>query len=91
MARGVDLGSNEDFPHGNPLHVTAKRNFFYVARILLDGEAPTDSLNDEGKVPLEVALEEKNDDVAALIVQRMSKARQVDFKKILAYIQLELQ
>ena len=75
MARGVDLTSTEDYPADNPLHICAKRNFVYVARLLLDGGVPTDAVSEDGRLPVEVALEERNDDVAALIIKQMSKAR----------------
>lgn len=71
----MDLGSKEEYPNDNPLHVCAARGFFYVARLLLDGEVPTEAMNEDGMMPIDVALAERNDEVAALIIQRMPKAR----------------
>ena len=75
LIRGLDLGSRDDFPKGNPLHVAAQRNFFYVAQLLLDADAPTDTKSEDGKLAVELAIEERSDDVAALIMKRMGKER----------------
>ena len=77
-SRGVDLGSKEDFPNTGPLHVAAQRDFFFVARLLLDNEIPTDTLSENGQLAVQIALEEENDELSALIMRKMPKARCVE-------------
>eukprot|EP00117_Sycon_ciliatum_P011592 scpid34405/ scgid2875/ len=74
VSRGVDVNTRENRTLSGPLHLAAERNFVHVARLLLDNEAPTQAGGVGGKLPVEIALEAKNDELAAVIMRNMSKA-----------------
>ena len=61
-----------------PLHAAVERSsarFVHVANVLMENDAFTEVRNAKGRLPVETALEEKSDAMAALIMRYMSKAR----------------
>ena len=79
LPRGVDLKKSEVLEElgATALHVAAERNFFYVAHGLLiyDKDAPLDKRGASGKLPVEVAMDNGYDKIAALMIKSMDSAR----------------
>lgn len=64
-----------------PLHLAVKNNFKSVCTKLLDHGAKVDA---ENKImPYTLALENRNDDIAAMLIRKMKKETQVDHYKFL--------
>ena len=75
MTEGVDLTSKDE--QGRTfLHAAVRRNsskFINIARVLLENEAKTEVRDRAGDVPVEIALREEGDDMASLLIGKMSK------------------
>lgn len=61
----VDLRTTKSA--ASPLHIAAMKGHTEVVELLLEHGASIDPLNSDGKTPLQLALEEKNKTIAALL------------------------
>ena len=77
LKHGVDIGSTDTFGR-TPLHAAVDRcnaRFVNVANALLENDAFTEVGDASGRLPVQKALEERSDAMAALIIRHMSKGR----------------
>ena len=73
IAEGVDL-SIKDSDGRSALHATVERkNFVHVAKVLMENDAPTEEKDSAGKMAVEYALKQENDEMAALILRNMTQ------------------
>eukprot|EP00117_Sycon_ciliatum_P009432 scpid37883/ scgid3891/ len=77
LPRGVDLKDDEVMKQigETALHLAAERNFVHVARNLLlyDKDAPVGQRDVHGRLPVEIAIKERHDKLAALLIKAMKK------------------
>lgn len=69
-----------------PLHFAVMKNMQSVCTKLLEHGAKADALDHKNKMPFTIALENRNDDIAAMLVRTMKNKLHVnhyDFLKVL--------
>ncbi|XP_022788468.1 uncharacterized protein LOC111328331 isoform X2 [Stylophora pistillata] len=76
---GVDFGSVKDFFRNTPLHIAAKKNYTLVGDYLMD-RFPSMLLtaNAQNELPVEIAIRNYQDDMAAFLIRRMDHRRVKD-------------
>ena len=64
--------------HNGPLHIAATKNYVLLAKFLIDSyPSMLIGTNGEGELPVEVAIRQGQDDVAAFLIRRMDHRRLV--------------
>ena len=73
---GVNLENVEDFLHNNPLHIAATKNYVKLALFLIKSyPSMLLTTNGQGEFPVETAIRNGQDDVAAVLIRRMDHRR----------------
>ncbi|KAL9986670.1 hypothetical protein ACROYT_G000844 [Oculina patagonica] len=76
---GVNLKEVEDFLHNTPLHIAATKNYVSLAKLLIDSyPSMLVATNGQGELPVETAIKNGHDDVAAFLIRRMDHRRVAD-------------
>lgn len=73
---GVDFESVKDSLQNTPLHMAAKKNYTLVGDYLMD-RFPSMLLtaNAQNELPIEIAIRNYQDDMAAFLIRRMDHRR----------------
>ncbi|KAL9986669.1 hypothetical protein ACROYT_G000842 [Oculina patagonica] len=73
---GVNLKEVEDYLHNTPLHIAATKNYVSLAKFLIDSyPSMLVATNGQGELPVETAIKNGQDDVAAFLIRRMDHRR----------------
>lgn len=73
VAEGVDF-TVKDKNGRTALHIAVERKLVHIAGQLMENEVPCEEKDLSGKMPVEIALENKDDEMAALIIKNMTQA-----------------
>ena len=72
LHEGADVNRQTGDSKDTPLHKTARSNYIEVARLLTDNGADINILNDDNKIPLDIAR--KGSEVERLLLQLQQSA-----------------
>jgi len=74
FAHGADLNwANKDEKYSTPAHQAALGGYLAILELLSQNGASLDSLQDDDITPLDIAMEQKNQDIIALLVSKLEK------------------
>lgn len=75
--------SKKDEKKNTPLHFAVKKNMKNVCTKLLEHGAKADAENAENVMPYTIALEDRNDDIAAMLIRKMKNESHVNHNNFL--------
>ena len=73
LSMNADL-STKDEKGRTCTHLAIDRGYLHVVKALVDHGAPTDLLDSDQHLPVEYAIRDGNDELAALLLRSMDKA-----------------
>lgn len=75
---GVNLAAVRDFLHNTPLHIAARKNYVTLAQFLVHSyPSMIFATNSQSELPVETAIRNGQDDVAAFLIRSMDHRRLV--------------
>lgn len=73
ITHGVDVNAVDEKGR-SALHAAVERNYPHVAKVLLTNESSTEIRDRMDRLPVELALAERRDDMSSLLISHMTNS-----------------